>query len=89
MKDLERDNFGVGAGACLNQVVYVFLEAQYQSSLSAAVRNINRSRKEVLGLVCQGYHFLLKVSCDRCIWTVSSLDVDLVLVPGSRSGREC
>lgn len=30
------------------KVVYVVLEAQYQSSLSAAVRNINKQRKEVM-----------------------------------------
>jgi hypothetical protein len=29
------------------KVVYVVLESQYQSSLSAAVRNINEKRKEV------------------------------------------
>ena len=34
-------------GVPVVKVVYVVLEAQYQSSLSAAVRNINRSRKEV------------------------------------------
>ncbi|KAG6546150.1 hypothetical protein Mapa_012184 [Marchantia paleacea] len=34
-------------GVPVVKVVYVVLEAQYQSSLSAAVRNINRNRKDV------------------------------------------
>ena len=34
-------------GVPVVKVVYVVLEAQYQSSLSAAVRNINRTRKEI------------------------------------------
>lgn len=33
------------------KVVYVVLEAQYQSALTAAVRNINATRDQVWGIV--------------------------------------
>lgn len=60
-------------GVPVVKVVYVVLEAQYQSSLSAAVRNINRTRKEVCILSLSRLSYLLKVSCDHFLYPKPNL----------------
>lgn len=66
-------------GVPVVKVVYVVLEAQYQSSLSAAVRNINRLRKQVCILRLSRLSFSpesISVNTSStpkptaCIWTV-------------------